>query len=53
MVLNVRESIINAPIAYSFTLNRATLVDGTFPGPLIAAKKVSFFQVPGRVPVVT
>jgi len=50
MVLNVREFIIdiNALKAHSFTLNRATLVDGIFPGPLIAAKKVSFCRIPGQ-----
>jgi hypothetical protein len=45
MALNSRESIVNALKygAHPLTLNRATLFDGTFPGPLITAQKVSFY----------
>jgi hypothetical protein len=45
MALNARKSIVNALkySAHPLTLNRATLVDGTFPGPLITAQKVSFY----------
>ena len=47
MVLKVREFIININTlkAHSFILNRATLLDRIFPGPLIAAKKVGFCRI--------
>jgi hypothetical protein len=44
MASNARESIPNAleSKAHLLALNSATLVDGTFPGPLISAQKVIF-----------
>jgi len=45
MALNARKSIASTRPNLSthlLTLHRATLVDDTFPGPLITAQKVSF-----------
>jgi hypothetical protein len=55
MASNAREFIIDTmnPKAHSMILNRATLVDGTFPGPLITAQKVSFRGPPNCAPALT
>ena len=44
MVLHARESISSAVMTkvHFLHFNRATLVDGMFPGPVITAQKVSF-----------